>query len=305
VRTRADQTPAGAGRRHAVLGLAAALLAVLALTPATAAAAGKAPVIVSLEWSAGGRITVGGEINPHGLETTYEVGLFCHTCGPPGYQPAIGQLPAVEERRPVSLNLTGIKPGNYRFYVYAANAAGETIKEGELTVPEPPPAPHPEGLGPATPYETEISPAAYASAEHQAAINFAKTEAERQQAKEQQEHQHAAENAARLATEQAQLKQAEQRETKEATEREEAEHPACTVPNLKGDTLPGARHALRHAHCRLGAIHRPAHHHGTLHVNAQSAAAGTRLAGGARVALTLGAKGSGAKRASHRYKKVS
>jgi hypothetical protein len=56
---------------------------------------------------------------------------------------------------------------------------------------------------------------------------------------------------------------------RERTEREEeeAEHPACHVPALKGDTLAAARHALAKAHCRLGAIHRPTHHHGTLYVS--------------------------------------
>jgi hypothetical protein len=73
----------------------------------------------------------------------------------------------------------------------------------------------------------------------------------------------------------------------------------CRVPALKGDTLTAARHALGAAHCRLGAVHRPTHHHGRLYVIAQSAPAGKRLAQGAYVALWIGAKRSGAKQATH------
>jgi hypothetical protein len=72
-------------------------------------------------------------------------------------------------------------------------------------------------------------------------------------------------------------------------EEAEAKHSACTVPNLKGDTLTAARRALAKAHCRLGAVHRPAHHHGTLYVSAQGAPAGKRLVHNARVALWVGA----------------
>jgi hypothetical protein len=59
---------------------------------------------------------------------------------------------------------------------------------------------------------------------------------------------------------------------------------------MKGDTLPAARRALADGHCQLGALHRPAHHHGTLYVSAQGLPAGRRLAHGARVALWVGAK---------------
>ncbi len=118
-------------------------------------------------------------------------------------------------------------------------------------------------------------------------------EYEERQAREQQEKK--TKEAARYAAEEAELKQAEEREAQEAAAREEAEPAACHVPALKGDTLTAARLALAKAHCRLGAVHRPAHHDGALYVSAQGAPAGKRLAHNARVALWLGAK-----RASHR-----
>jgi hypothetical protein len=70
---------------------AAALLAAPAL-----AAGGKPPVIVSTGSGIGGEVTVEAEINPKGLETSYEVRLECQTCGPAGYSPSVGQLPAVK-----------------------------------------------------------------------------------------------------------------------------------------------------------------------------------------------------------------
>jgi hypothetical protein len=107
--------------------------------------------------------------------------------------------------------------------------------------------------------------------------------------------------AARYASEDVELKQAEEREAQEAAAREreeqEAEHPVCRVPALKGQRLIAARRALAKAHCRLGAIHRPAHYDGVLHVSAQGAPAGKRLAHNAHITLWLGARQSGSKRA--------
>ncbi len=246
------------------------------LPAATAAAAGRAPVIVNVNSGDGSEITVGAKINPEGLETTYEIKLVCENCGPPGYAPATGQLPAVEEARTVSLNLTGINPGAYRFDVYASNTAGNVLQEGELNVP--PGSPCPDGCSKNEEYTAEIPPWYIEYARAQSAQVVKGYEAK--QAREQQEKK--TKEAACYAAEEAELKQAEEREAQEAaaresTEREEqeAEHPAGHVPALKGKTLAVARLAIAKAHCRLGAIHEPAH--------------------GARIALWCGAK-----RASHR-----
>ncbi len=308
-RTTAHSPPAGRRRRAPRLVLAAAVLAALALTPAIAAATGKAPVIVSLSSGDGGEITVGAKINPHGLKTSYELALVCHACGPAGYQPAVGQLPAAEEAQTVSLNLTGIEPGAYRFYAYATNADGEAFQEGELNVP--PGSPCPDGCPtPNPPYSPPELPWANQSGNEAAERTVAEQRAkehEEQQAKEAAE-QRVAEAAALKRRQEEQAAQAETevqraRETaaraRQERERLEAEHPACRVPALKGDTLTAARRALAKAHCRLGAVHQPAYHHGTLRVSAQGTPAGEQLAGGARVALTLGAKQASRRRRKH------
>lgn len=293
-------------RRPLGLALAAAILValVLALTPAVAGAAeGRPPEIVSTGSGIGGEVSATAQINPEGLETTYEIKLVCESCGPPGYRPATGQLQAVQETISVRLNLTGIKSGTYGFEVKARNTAGDTSRTGELTVPEVPPGACPDGCSKNEQYGSEI-PQWYINLSNSESAQTLK-EYEAKQAREQQEKK--TKEAARYATEEAELKQAEERDAQEAAARErqereeqEAEHPACRVPALKGDTLTAARRALARAHCRLGAIHQPAHHDGTLHVSAQGAPAGKRLAHNARVALRLGAKESGAKRASRR-----
>jgi hypothetical protein len=70
-------------------------------------------------------------------------------------------------------------------------------------------------------------------------------------------------------------------------EEQGAEHPACLVPALKGDTLAVAGRALAKAHCRLGKVTRPAHRRTALIVARQSARHGKWLPGGAAVAVTL------------------
>jgi hypothetical protein len=62
----------------------------------------------------------------------------------------------------------------------------------------------------------------------------------------------------------------------------------CIVPRLRGRSLAGARAALRHADCRLGALRRPARSGGALVVTWQGARGGSALAAGARVAIALG-----------------
>jgi hypothetical protein len=300
-------------RRPLGLMLACAILAALVL-PATPvlAAEGKRPVIVSMGAGIGGEVTVSAHINPEGLETTYEIGLECGPgepvpCDSMPNQRAEGHLAGDYEVHEVSLTLTGLQPGTYWFGVRASNTAGEAFRSSHiLNIPEVPPGACPDGCSNNEPYKAEISKASIEFAEHQAATLFAEAEAKRHQTKEQEEQKKAAEMAARDATEEAELKQAEEREAQEATARErtereeaEAEHPACRVPALKGDTLTAASRALRRAHCRLGPVHRPAHYRGTMYVSAQDAPAGKRLAHGARVALTLGAKQASHRRRTH------
>jgi hypothetical protein len=287
--------------RRPLLGLlAGAILATGALTaPPAVAAEGKPPEIVSTGWGVGGEVTVSAQINPEGLETRYEIKLVCPLCGPAGYSPAVGQLPAVNEARTVTLNLTGIQPGSYRYEVLARNFAGNTSGSGELDVPPTPPGACPNGCSSNKENTAEVPVWSTNLSNSESAQTLKEYEAkQRQLAKEQEEAK--AREAARLANEEAELKQAEERQAQEATAREEAEHPACRVPALKGDTLAAARRALRRAHCRLGAVHQPVHHHGALYVSAQGAPAGKRLAHGARVALWCGSK-----RASHRVKRVA
>lgn len=263
--------------------LAAVILVAFALAPVAAAAAeDRPPEIVSIGSGIGGEVTVSAQINPEGLETGYEIKLVCSTCGPAGYSPSVGRLPAVNEARTVTLNLTGIQPGTYRFEVLARNSAGEAFQGSELDVPPTAPGACPEGCSNDEPYKAEI-PAWFTEFTREQAAQVVK-EYEEKQAREQQEKK--TKEAARYAAEEAELKQAEEREAQEAAAREEAEPAACHVPALKGDTLTAARLALAKAHCRLGAVHRPAHHDGALYVSAQGAPAGKRLAHNARVALT-------------------
>jgi hypothetical protein len=290
-----------------------AVLSTAALLPAPALAAeGKPPMIESMGTGIGGEVTVSAHINPEGLETTYEIKLECGTgepvpCDSIPSERKEGHLAADYEVHEVSLTLTGLQPGTYWFGVHASNSAGEASQSSDLlTIPTPPPGACPNGCSKNEQYGSEIPQWYNELANSESAQTRKEYEAKQQQlAKEKEEAK--AQEAARYATEEAELKQVEERDAQEAAARErqereeeaEAEHPACRVPALKGETLTGARRALARAHCRLGALHRPARPHGTLYVNTQSAPAGKRLAHNARVALWLVA-GSGAKRASHR-----
>jgi hypothetical protein len=287
-------------RRPLGLVLAGAIFASALAPTAAGATEGRPPEIVSTGSGIGGEVTVSAQINPEGLETSYEIKLACSACAPAGSSPAAGTLPAVNESRTVTLNLTGIKSGTYGFEVRANNTAGYTSRIGEFTVPEVPPGACPDGCSKNEENTAEV-PVWYTNLSSSESAQTLK-EYEEKQAREQQEKK--TKEAARFATEEAELKQAEEREAQEAAarertereeEEEEAEHSACRVPALKGDTLTAARRALRRAHCRLGAVHQSARYHGALYVSAQGAPAGKRLAHGARVALTLGAK-----QASHR-----
>lgn len=196
----------------------------------------------------------------------------------------MGELSAVQEPITVSLDLAGTKPGTYRFEVLAHNAAGYALDRSELTVQEPPPGAFPGGLGGGEQYTATVSAGEIASAEAIAKQIFAEAEARRQEARAREAQQ--AEEASRVVTE------AEEREARAAAARKrreaEAEHPACLVPALKGDTLTAARRALAKAHCRLGHVHRPAHRQSVPRVARQGARPGTRLGNRAPVALWLG-----------------
>lgn len=261
------------------------------IAPASVAAAeGKAPLIESVGWAIGGEIVVSARIDPDGLATSYEIKLACAICGPPGYAPATGQLPAVKETITESLNLTGIKPGSYRFEAYVHNAAGYDLDRSELTVPEPPPGAFPNGYGWGETYTPTISAGAVASGEATALRIFEEAEARRQQARKEEEVRHAAEQAETRRVEEEQAREAAARERRE----EVAGHPACVVPLLTGDTLATARHALAKAHCRLGRVHRPARRmrrHGRLRVIRQGARPGSHRRHRTLVALWLGVSG--------------
>jgi hypothetical protein len=266
-------------RRPLTLALTAAILAVLAFIPVSAPAAQDgAPFIEGVGSAAGGEITIHAKINPEGLETSYEIGLECSPCGP-GDQWATGTLPAVQESREVTLALTGLQPGRrYWFAARALNADGETSRRGEtLEIPSAV-EPFPGGTGGGG--IVQGSPPSEAELNELRAIGIGEAEL-RVRAKEQE-----AEEAGQLAARPA----SELTHEQPPAPATRPERPACLVPALKGDTLTTARRAIARAHCRLGAIRRPANYHGTLYVNAQGVPAGEHLADGARVALRVGAQ---------------
>ncbi len=171
------------------------------------------------------------------------------------------------------------QPGSFSIWIAVSNQAGQVYEGGWHTnaVISPSSAPFPEGTGP-----TGIVEAPYIGAIGGQLKEIA-IEEEQRRAKEREEQQ-AKEAADRPVTEQP------RGEEQPPTAHTQTEHPACRVPTLRGDTLTAARRALAKAHCRLGAVHRPTHHHGTMRVSAQGAPAGEQLAHGARVALWVGAK---------------
>jgi hypothetical protein len=255
-----------------------AILSTAALLTAPALAAeGKPPIIVSTGWAIGGQVTVEAEINPEGLETSYEIRLECQACGPAGYSPSVGHLPAVKEVRTVSLNLTGIQSGSYWFDVLATNSTGEAFRRGELEVRLAPGIPENKP----TPYEPKVEPIA----DHEAQVSRELTEAER---KAREAH----EQAEREAKE-AQLRLAVERAEREAAEAKAAESKPtvveCVVPSLIGHSRSAAQRALAKAHCKLGKVTKLRGGHGALVVIRQSAEHGKKLPDGARIAIELGA----------------
>ncbi len=279
-----------------VFAVGAILAGVLLAAPAPAAAS--LPTIISTAWApTTSEVLLEAKIDPGGLATSYEIQVECPDHIP--CQRTEGTLPAVDGGLTVILALSYPQYGStYWFTVTAHNADGEASKRSEVELPSNPPNIPPGacpfgGCPPQQPYKPpELSWANQSgneAAERTVREQHAKEQAE-QQAKEAAAHQAAEAEARKHAAEAAQAATA-------AQQQEEAEHSACTVPALKGDTLTTARHALTHAHCRLGKITQPRHHHGTLYITAQAPRPGEQLAEGAPVALTLDAK-----RASRRGK---
>jgi hypothetical protein len=110
--------------------------------------------------------------------------------------------------------------------------------------------------------------------------------AEEHKAAEERSQREAAERQHQQETEQAeaQAREEAQRKAKEAAASQ------CVVPSLKGDSLDGARSALRKAHCKLGRVTAPHGGHGALVVTGQSLKRGTKHPGETAVRVTLGAK---------------
>lgn len=240
------------------------------------------------------------QINPHNSTTTYEFAITQQLRNPAnsgnhpepapeGLRAVGGPIPAGAGNTKVSGTVTGLERGYvYWWEVVASNLAGETRSETKsfeyfYT------GGFPYG-SPGTIYTPTVSPCELEVAQQRAVTMTSAAEAERRQQARKHEEQIADEALVSYALEETALKQREEEEAREASKREEAKHPVCRVPALKGDTLAVARRALVKAHCRVGTVHRPAHHHGSLYVSAQSAKAGERLGHGAHVGLTLDAR---------------
>jgi hypothetical protein len=197
-------------------------------------------------------VTVSAHINPEGLETTYEIKLECGTgepvpCDSIPSERREGRLAADYEVHEVSLTLTGLQPGTYWFGVRASNTAGETSRSSDiLTIPTPT-SPFPEGTS-----GGGIVEAPYIGADSGQLKEIAIREEEQRIKAKEEEEQKARELTARPASEQ------KHTEEQQPAAPAQTEHPTCRVPALKGDTLAAARRALAKAHCRLGALHRPA-----------------------------------------------
>jgi hypothetical protein len=272
-----------------LLGSACALLSV-----APANAATKAPEVGYLSASHVTATSAVMEvpINPEGIETSYEIWLECQSaqvssqsCEPltVGSQRQQGVLPASYESHIVTDEVTGLQPGYlYKYGVIATNSAGREgfVGDGFLTCPS-------QSSCPSQPFLSGESLWVIEGAER-AAKETPRIEAEEVARKKEAEERPVKEAAERAAKEHA-IWEAGERAGKEAAERAALAHaPRCVVPRLKGDSLAAARRALGAAHCRLGRLSEPRHHRGRIVVVKQSVRRGSRLAGGSRVALTLG-----------------
>ena len=94
-------------------------------------------------------VTLGGSVNPNGLETSYRIrwGLTF----PPFVVAAEGTIPAGAASVPVSATVAGLQPGTfYRYRIEATNTLGMRYWDGEFVTaaaPPPPPPPPPTGGG--------------------------------------------------------------------------------------------------------------------------------------------------------------
>jgi len=154
------------------------------LAASALATEGKRPLIVSVSSGVGGEITVGGDINPEGLETTYEIKLESDG------QHVRATLPGDYAGHEVRLTLTGLEPGTYSFSVLASNSAGEAFQRGEVHVP--PGSPCPDGCSTTEPYKPEVSKEALELGRLFAEGAPAREAARQQAAKEQAEREAAA-----------------------------------------------------------------------------------------------------------------
>jgi hypothetical protein len=127
-------------------------------------------------------------------------------------------------------------------------------------------------------------------ASRQAAEREAKERETRE--RETKEREVAAQHTTEEAEQQQRVKEEAQHAANEAAERENKAREAseCIVPSMAGDSLATASNTLRRAHCRLGKVTRSGGRRGLMVVTKQSYKRGTRLAQGAKVAVSLGPK---------------
>ena len=158
-----EHTPRRARRPLGLL--VGAILAVLVLAPATAAANGP-PVIekTTLVSVSETGATVEAQIDPEGLETSYEIKLVWQDADPPGPGENVsdgphaqtGQIAASPGEQTVSAVLTGMQRGyTYWYEVIATNANGKA-KSGAHPFGYLNGGAYPEGVGSGPPDEAEI-----------------------------------------------------------------------------------------------------------------------------------------------------
>jgi hypothetical protein len=247
----------------------------------TATASLKEEVIVGLE----GEITVDASVDPKGVETTYETWLECVLCGE-SYDYAEGSLPAVDEVRAVTFVLNDLQRGeDYQVAIRVRNAAGESFRlSGDVEVPESLNS-FPTGAAP-----VGVIEAPYLGAASGQLLAIAEREARERSERELKEREaHELWERVPASMEAGARKEAEVA----ATARQRVR--ACVVPSLRGDTLSAAGRVLAHAHCRLGKVSRPRHHHGNLFVTRQAPRPGERLRATADVTLVLAPKAASQK----------
>jgi hypothetical protein len=241
---------------------------VVSAAPALATEGGP-PNIERLSVTIASEAGIHAYIDPNGLETTYAIEVECKTEAPLWSCESLANAPHGEgvlaaglEGEEVSLDVTSLQPGSYRFAVLATNAAGGELRHSTLEIPKGVPIPENTATqftstAPSNINELDERAAEQSTAEYWAA----------QKVKEEQEK--AAREAAQRAAEPAPAV------------------PQCVVPSLTGHTLAGARRLLARAHCRLGHVSYSRRRHGSLHIAKQNPARGMHLAAEAGVSVRL------------------